>query len=110
MAKIVKTADAPEGNIEVVYAGGEFKVGGNGYRTDDAAELEVARTFPFLEVQTDDDSKAARAAERENEARNAERIAVEKAEAARAEKNPLEPAPEKSIPGQRTEETEGDSK
>jgi hypothetical protein len=54
MAKIVKSADAPEGDVKVSVGSVHFKVtDSDAYETTDSAVLEAGNFHPFLEVDWD---------------------------------------------------------
>lgn len=90
MAKIVKSTDAPEGDVKVSVGPVHFKVtDADGYETTNAAVIEAGDTHPFLEVEygaPEGDSRA-----QMKEIREVEKARV-KVDKANAEKDPYEPA------------------
>lgn len=97
MAKIVKAADAPEGDLKVSVGNVHFKVDASGYETDDLAVIETVRNSfsEFLSVEVDGDSDPKAAARAEAKVLNELHKTQEQAEKARAEKAPTDPAPYK---------------
>lgn len=96
MAKISKTADAPEGVLRVSIGTSSFKVEDDSpYETDDLALLEqvVSLYGDWLQVDGDEDDTAARAKAEAKAIKELHR-AQDKAEAQHATKDPLEPAAE----------------
>lgn len=89
MAEIVKSDQAPEGDVRLSIGTYTFKVSDEkGYETDDAFLLEDAAQHPFLEVNYGDEAKGV-GKEQAKEAREFLK-ARDKADAANAEKDPLD--------------------
>ena len=98
MAKIVKSKDAPEGDVRVSVGPFSFKLDdadGAAYETDEAAIIDAAETHPYLDVEyaaPDVDPKGEMKAIREL---RREQDKADRANAKRAEKDPAAPMVEK---------------
>lgn len=94
MAKIVKSKDAPEGDVKVSVGPFSFKLDdsdGGAYETDEAAIIEAAESHPYLAVEygePDADPKAEMKAVREL---RREQEKADRANAKRVEKDPTAP-------------------
>lgn len=95
MAKISKSADAPEGLIKVGVGSTSFKVDDDSpFETDDLTLLEYAASDPYLEVSHDERTSSKAAGKAELKALNELHKEQEKVHKQRATKDPLEPAAE----------------
>lgn len=91
-AKIVKSKNAPEGELNTAFGMKSFKVSDTeGYETDDPQLIEEAVAHPFFDVEYGDDGVRALAKAEHKEIKELHK-AQDRAEKQRAEKDPLEPA------------------
>lgn len=91
MAKIVKSADAPEGDFKVSIGTVEFKLTDEGFETTDPAAIEAGTTHPFLSVEYPELGGAKEAAREQTRVIREHAKAVEQADKLTAEKDPYEP-------------------
>lgn len=93
MAKIVKSADAPEGDLKVSTGSVEFKLTGDeGYETTDPAAIDAAITHPFLDVEYPELGGIKEATKAQTRDIREQAKAEAKADKLTAEKDPYEPA------------------
>lgn len=112
MAMIVKSADAPEGDLKVSTGQVEFKLtDGEGYETTDPAAIDAAVTHPFLDVEYPELGGAKEAARAQTKAIREHAKAVEKADKMTAEKDPYDdPVTAEDVLAEKAEKAAADNK
>ena len=92
MAKIVKSADAPEGDLRVSTGTVEFKLtDADGFDTTDPAAIDAAVSHPFLDVEYPELGGIKEAAKAQTKVIREQAKAEVKADKLTAEKDPYNP-------------------